>query len=116
MTTVYRNAEGQAVRFDDQANASMRLLEVLINAGDLVLAPDRWVEGALRFTPTGRLREEPAVISSSTGSGKLLTITLPNHLSAARRTELAAVYQEAADHCGARLLLLDGGATASLGT
>jgi len=114
MTIVARNEKGQAVRFDETANAAMRLLETLINAGDLVLAPDQWVEGALRFTPAGRLRTEPTLSSPSSRPGKLLIVTIPCHLSAARRTEMTAQFQDAADHVGARLLLLDGGAAASL--
>lgn len=36
-------------RFTDEARSAMRLVESLINAGDLVLVHDKWNEGKMRF-------------------------------------------------------------------
>lgn len=45
-----RDSTGRPRMFSDEVKAAMRLLESLINAGDIALAPDRWCEGRMRFT------------------------------------------------------------------
>ncbi|MBP5971056.1 hypothetical protein [Pseudomonas iridis] len=39
--------------YSEKARAAFRLVERLVNAGEVKLAPDRWVQGALRFQPPG---------------------------------------------------------------
>ena len=44
-----RDVTGRPRYFSEEARAAMRMLENLINAGDLALVPDAWTEGQMRF-------------------------------------------------------------------
>lgn len=56
MTVVTRNEKGEAIGFDDEAKAAMHLVEDLINAGDLVLAPDEFIGGRMMFRQSRVMR------------------------------------------------------------
>lgn len=45
-----RDGSGRPRKFSNDAKAAMRLVESLINAGDIALAPDRWCEDRMHFT------------------------------------------------------------------
>lgn len=62
-----RDGTGRPRYFSEEARAAMRMLENLINAGDLALVPDAWTEGQMRFVAAPLLtaakveQSEPAV-------------------------------------------------------
>lgn len=56
-------------RFSDEQKAAMRLVETMIEDGVVVLGPDRWVEGSLRFQP-------PPVISVEAIQGQAMSFAL----------------------------------------
>lgn len=56
-------------KFSDEQKAAMRLVETLIEDGLVVLGPDRWVEGALRFQP-------PSVVEVEAIQGEAMSFML----------------------------------------
>ncbi len=54
---VSRDWRGRAVEFSDEARRAMLLLEPLINSGELVLLPDRYMDGQLMFHPARKAAE-----------------------------------------------------------
>ncbi|WP_225785632.1 hypothetical protein [Pseudomonas sp. Marseille-P9655] len=54
---VSRDWRGRAVEFSEDARRAMLLLEPLLNSGDLVLRPDRYMGNRLMFHPSRKAAE-----------------------------------------------------------
>ncbi|WP_039967736.1 hypothetical protein [Pseudomonas chlororaphis] len=61
-----------------------------------------------------QMRIEPTLDAPRVKPGRLLIVTFPHLLTDVQREKQRAELQSAADHAGARLLLVDGGATVEI--
>lgn len=56
MSHVYFNEAGDIIKYSDEVQAAIRLLEPLLATGHMVVAPDDWARGNPHFMRLGTLR------------------------------------------------------------
>ena len=96
-----RDGTGRPRYFSEEARAAMRMLENLINAGDLALVPDSWAEGRLVFVRAPLLmapktEESPSPVNAI--QGEVMGFALDPLESAIESTVRLVDDRLAADH------------------